>query len=99
MSLRPRQLARLGTYLLEEAVLDVLYEAFKEPGGIGAADISRRAGIYRERGPSDIMNDAIVHGILNCLHERNKVQRVAQPSGRGGWRLTDAEYEARSEQS
>lgn len=76
MSIRPRQLSRMGTFYLQEAVLDILYEHYPEGYGIGAADISRRAGIYRERGPSNIMNDAIVTGILNSLHEEGKVQRV-----------------------
>jgi hypothetical protein len=85
----------MGTFYLQEAVLDVLYEQYEEGYGLGAADISRRAGIYRDRGPSDIMNDAIVHGVLNSLEEQKKVERVAQEGGRGGWRLTKEEYERR----
>ena len=97
MSIRPRQLSRMGTFYLQEAVLDILYEHYPEGYGIGAADISRRAGIYRERGPSDIMNDAIVTGILNSLHEEGKVERTAEQEHvqRGGWRLTESEYNRR----
>ena len=52
--------------------------------GIGAADTSIRAGISRERDPSDIIHDAIVTGVLDSLHEENKVKRILQESGRGG---------------
>jgi len=96
MSIRPRQLSRMGEFYLKEAVLDILQEHYPEGYGIGAADISRRAGIYRERGPSDIMNDAIVTGILNSLHEEGKVERIEQETvRRGGWRLTESEYNRR----
>lgn len=97
MSIRPRQYGRMGMFYLEEAVLDILCEHYPEGFGIGAAEISKRAGIYRDRGPSDIMNDAIVTGVLNSLHEQGKVERVPQEEGRGGWRLTEAEYNRRRE--
>ena len=95
MSTYLRQLARIGEFLLKEAVLEFLYEHYPEGYGIGAAEISKRTGIYRDRGPSDIMNDAIVIGILNSLHEEGKVERIKQESGRGGWRLTESEYNRR----
>jgi len=47
--IRPKQLARLGEFHLEEAILDVLLEARHEELCLGAAEISRQAGIYRER--------------------------------------------------
>lgn len=86
MIIRPRQLSRMGMFYLQEAVLDVLYEHYNEGHGIGAADISLRAGIYRDRGPSNIMNDAIVTGILNSLHEEGKVERTPEQeyARRGG---------------
>ena len=93
--IRPKQHARMGEFHLEEAVLDVLLEAKHESNCIGAAEISRRAGIYRERGTQDMMNDAIVTGLLNKLESQGKVQRGAQLSGRGGWELTDKEFESR----
>lgn len=95
MSIRPRQLSRMGTFYLQEAVMDILYEHYPEGYGVGAADISKRAGIYRDRGPSDIMNDAIVTGILNSLYEEGKVERIEQEGGRGGWRLTKSQYNRR----
>lgn len=43
--IRPKQLARMGEFYLEEAVLDVLLEAKHEGQCLGAAEISRRASI------------------------------------------------------
>ena len=44
MSIRPKQLSRMGQFYLEEAILDVLLEAKHERECIGPAEISRRAG-------------------------------------------------------
>ncbi len=93
--IRPRQHARLGMFYLEESVLDVLLESKYEGECIGAAEISRRSGIFRSRGDVDAMNDAIVHGILVKLHEENRVQRCKQTNNRGGWKLTDKEFTER----
>jgi len=95
MSIRPRQLSRMGTFYLQEAVLDVLYKHHSESYGVGAAEIGKIADIYRRRGPSNIMNDAIVTGILNSLHEEGKVERVRHKGRRGGWRLTKQEFNRR----
>ena len=94
MSIRPKQLTRIGEFHLQEAVLDVLCNAHPEGFGLGAADISRRAGIYRDAGVVH-MNDAIVTGFLNQLYEQGRVEQTPQQGGRGGWRLTDKEYERR----
>ncbi len=51
MVIRPRQLSRMGMFYLQEAILGVLHEHYNESYGIGAADISRRAGIYRDLDP------------------------------------------------
>ena len=97
MIIRPKQLSRMGSFYLQEAVLDVLYEHYNEGYGVGAADISRRAGIYRDRGPDDKMNDAIVIGILNSLQDEGRVERTSAQEHRqaGGYRLTEAEYNRR----
>ncbi len=79
---------------LHEAVLDILFEHYPERCGLGAADISKRAGIYREPGVVHI-NDAIVTGCLSELHEQGKVVQKAQKNGRGGWRLSEKEYARR----
>ena len=92
--IRPKQLTCIGEFHLQEAVLDVLCDNQPEGWGLGAAEISRRAGIYRE---SDViqMNDAIASGLLNQLHEQGRVEQHDQENGRGGWRLTEREYERR----
>lgn len=96
MTIRPKQNARLGMFHLEEAVLDVLLEARHEGDCIGAAEISRRAGIYREGGVGmKGMNDVIVTGVLSKLFGEGKVDRCKQPNRAGGWRLTDVEYATR----
>ena len=92
---RPKQLARIGMFHIEEAVLDVLLEARHEDECLGAAEISRRAGIYRDRGTQDIMNDAIVTGVLVKLDSEGRVERCQQENNRGGWHLTDKEFTSR----
>lgn len=94
MSIRPKQLTRIGEFHLQEALLDVLCDAYPEGYGIGAAEISRRMGVYRDAGIVN-MNDAIAHGLLNQLHEQKKVVQAQQAKGRGGWMLTKEEYERR----
>ena len=79
--IRPKQHARIGEFHLEEAVLDVLLDARHEGSCIGAAEISKRAGIYRDRGTMNTMNDAIVTGLLVKLHEQGRVQKCAQNPG------------------
>lgn len=93
--IRPKQFARLGEFHLEEAILDVLLEARHEEQCIGAAEISKRAGIFRDRGVENIINDAIATGLLVKLRDANKVQRCKQPNAKGGWELTDEEFERR----
>ena len=93
--IRPKQHARLGMFYFEESVLDVLLESKYEGECLGPADISRRAGIFRERGSVNIMNDAIVHGVLVKLADENRVQYSTQPDEGGGWELTDKEFTER----
>lgn len=100
MSFRPKQMARFGEFNLEEAVLDILLAAreFDGDGCLGAAEISKRSGIFRDRGDVNIMNDAIATGILVKLSDQNRVERCEQQGRRrGGWRISDAEYERRRE--
>lgn len=57
-----------GVAMLRIAVLEVLYEARKNGECIGAAEIGRRAGIFREPGLAQKQgNDYIVWGVLNSL--------------------------------
>ncbi|HXF48044.1 MAG TPA: hypothetical protein VNL73_01295 [Verrucomicrobiae bacterium] len=90
--LRPRQLARIGTFHMHEAILDVLEEHYEEGHGLGAAEISRRLGVWRIGPP---LNDAIVTGYLLELESQKRAERVPQADNRGGWRLTAEEHERR----
>lgn len=84
-TLRPEQSDRIVEFHLEGAIWDVLLEAKHEGDCIGAAEISRRAGIFGERGKENIMNDAIAVGILVKLRDQGQVQRCKQErAGSGG---------------
>jgi len=103
MSIRPKQFARLGEFHLEEAVLDVLLEAKHNNQCLGAAEVSKRAGIFRKpgegiRGAPGAFNDAIVTGVLIKLIRANKVERcdINLGSGKGdGWTLSEDEFNTR----
>ncbi len=85
----------MGEFYLEEAVLDVLLEARHEEECLGPARISEQAGIYRDRGTANVMNDAIVTGLLVKLNSSGRVVRCKQENNKGGWKLSDAEFYAR----
>ena len=98
----PKQHARIGMFHLEEAVLDVLLEAKHEGECIGLSEISRRAGIFRDRGEgivseSGMINDAIATGVLVKLGIESRVQRCPQTRAghQRGWELTDREFNLR----
>ncbi len=99
--IRPKQFARMGEFHLEEAILDVLLEARHEGQCLGAAEISKRAGIFREsgdpsKGEPKSMNDAVATGMLIKLMKQGRVQRCEQQDKKvGGWELTDEEFERR----
>ena len=97
VGVRPKQFARMGEFYLEEAVLDVLLEAEHEGDCLGPAEISRRAGIYREgRVGMKNANDWLVHAILSKLFGQGRVERCTQHGkNAGGWKLTTAEFERR----
>lgn len=94
----PKQLSRIGTFYLEEAVLDVLLNARHERDCLGPSEISRHAGIFRdrlERAKDGVMvpADGIVWGILGKLLREGRVQRCTQiKRDGGGWELTDQEF-------
>lgn len=87
---------------MEEAVLDVLLEAWHKGECIGPAEIGKRAGIFREPGWAKASgNDDIVWGILGKLMKHQRVQRCAQdsskPGNENGWKLSEAEFQQRSD--
>lgn len=93
-----------GVAHLRVAALEVLYEAYKEDECLGAAEIGRRAGIFREPGyASKQGNDHIVWGILNSLVKDDLVTKCVQritKTGKKikGWKLTDDTFEQRNKE-
>lgn len=87
----PKQSAKDSTFHGHQAILDVLFKAYPKGYGLGAADISKQCGFYREQP----LNDGIVQGFLNELEQQKKVENSEQLNGKGGWRLTTSEYDSR----
>lgn len=88
MKLAPVLKAEKAVRLLEEAVLEVLLEAWNRgQPAMTAIDIARQSGIYRKRRRPALRN-AITSGILAKLSEAKRIQQVHE---RGPWRLADAE--------
>jgi hypothetical protein len=85
-----------GTQLLEEAVLNSLFHLGAGGHGVGLAAISKHAGIHRERGSANMLNDAITTGVAGSLLDQGKVERRPQTNGRAGWALTEIERQRRS---
>ena len=87
----PKQLARIGIFYLEEAVLDVLYnESELRPG-----QISERAGIPSTTNLEPAVY-AIVRGILSKLQNEGRVEDIDPPHPK--WRLTAEEREKRTDE-
>lgn len=98
--MRPKQMARMGEFHLEEAILDVLLEAWYNQEVLGAAAIGKRAGIFRESGyAKKAGNDDIVWGMLGKLVKLNKIEKAPQnpndPDKFDGWKLTEQEFDYR----
>ena len=88
-----------GVAHLRVAVLEVLYAAKKANECLGAAEISRRAGIFREPGYATKQgNDQIVWGVLNSLVKDGLLTKCQQINQRAGWELTDAAFAQRDQQ-
>lgn len=89
---------RKGVAHLRVAVLEVLYNAKKNGECLGAAEIGRRADIFREPGYATKQgNDHIVWGILNSLVKDNLLEKCVQKNDRPGWELTETAFRQRDE--
>ncbi len=86
--IEPEEYARIGIYLLEESILEILMEGMIENERISNAKVSKRMEIYR--GPSG-SRDWISWTILNKLIEEN---RVIRPE-RGRYELSEQEFASR----
>ena len=102
MSVRAKYLSRLGQAQLQEAVLDVLFHAYKKKS-LGPNEISKRAGIHRGSIYGDNQNH-IVAGILGYLAEQGRVQEArprvktafgSRDSENRAWALSEDEYKER----
>ena len=83
-----------GVAHLRVAVLEVLYAAKKSGECIGSAEISRRAGIFRESGYAQKAgNDSIVWGVLSSLVKDGLLDKCTQNNGNAGWELTAPAFE------
>ena len=79
--------------------MEVLYTAKKARECLGAAEIGRRGGIFREPGYAVKQgNDYIVTGVLNSLVKDQLLTKCTQNNGRPGWELTDAAFERRDQE-
>ena len=86
-----------GVAHLRVAVLEVLYAAYRNDECIGAAEISRRAGIFREPGHAiKGGNDNIVWGTLNSLAKDKFLEKCEQKNKQSGWKLARKTFEKRN---
>lgn len=76
-----KQMARLGLFYIEEAILEVL-EAESEP--LDGPEISRRVGIESCSDPDRKLENAhaVVHGVLVKLLREERVDRVLKQQGK-----------------
>ena len=97
----PKQHALIGMRHLENAVLDILMEAWNEGKRLGFWEIGKRTGIAFE--PDIITFQAegglggsrgIVWGVLTKLAKEKRVQKKA-----GLWGLTEAELKRRRDRN
>ena len=95
--LEPEQLARIGMFYLEEAILDVLHAAKHNQEWLPPTEISETVGILpavsrRLRG----IKYPIVRGILDKLQDEGRVKPSTHEKGENQmWQLTEEEFEKR----
>ena len=75
----------MGLLYLEEAVLDVLFDA----DSLSASSISKRLGVFRVEGHYGYL----VYNVLQKPEAERRVSRCRFV--RGGWQLTKKEFEQR----
>ncbi len=86
--------ACLGMRQLEEAILDVLFEAKRNGECLSVPEISRRAGIYGGKGDTSKgepggMTHSIAWGIVLKLFRTERIQKCPKSPGRSGYDLTE----------
>ena len=83
----PKMVTRIALIYLEEAVLDVLFKARQEHGGLQPAEISKLIGIPSSSPRLEGSASPIVRGILDRLESRGLV-RQEPPEPRAPWEFT-----------
>ena len=86
--------ACLGVRQLEEAVLDVLFEAKRNGECLGVPEISRRAGIYSGKGDTSkgepgSMTHSIAWGIVLKLFRAGLIRKCPKSPRRSGYEPTE----------
>lgn len=86
----PKQLARVGIFYIEEAILEVLFEAMEaqeEDPFLRAVDVARKIGVKHWTNENWLVSD--------ILYKLRAEGRVEQREVGGPWKLTEAEYQKR----
>ena len=94
--LRPKQLARIGMFYIEEAILDLLLKAEMNTGeGLDTKEIGRKLGAYMPEftHPDEIINGTIVFAFLSMFERRGLIERAGV-----NWVLTETERENRRDE-
>ena len=87
----PKQMARLGVFHIEEAILDPLFQA--DNGYVRFVDIARELGIKSWK-----QSEWIVASILYKLDEDDRIETRYDAGGRRtGWKLSDRERDRRTD--
>ena len=88
-----------GVAHLRYAVLETLYQAKLNNECLGAAEIGRRAFIFREAGYAQKSgNDSIIWGVLNSLVKDKLITKCQRTTKRDGWELTDQAFHNRNQE-
>lgn len=85
----PKQLARIGLFYIEEAILEVLFEA-KQNGNplVRLVDIQKKLGMHQKWEQDNWLPRSVLYKL--CCEKR-----VRQEKERDPFEITDAEYEKR----
>lgn len=89
----PKQLTRFGLFYLEEAFLDVLFEATSEGACLQPAKICEKLGIPKRQGKG-YTDYPIAYGVLDKLKTEGRVEQES-PDGKAPWKLTSEELKSR----
>ena len=87
----PTELALKGIFYLEEAILEVLFEAMEahpEDPYLRRVEIRQKIGVYD-------LHPKFGWTLEGTMHKLKAEDRVEQREKRGPWKLTETEYQKR----